>query len=47
MAEHLKGMMDPDDVVMLLIDYRCLVESYDKAQSVLKDGRETMMDKFQ
>lgn len=27
--------------------YKCLMESYDKAQAVVKDGPETMMDKFQ
>ena len=27
--------------------YKCLIESYEKAQAVVKDGPETMMDKYQ
>ena len=28
-------------------NYKCLMESYTKAQAVVKNGPETMMDKFQ
>ena len=28
-------------------NYQCLMESYTKAQAVVKNGPETMMDKFQ
>jgi hypothetical protein len=28
-------------------EYKCLMESYSKAQAVVKDGPETMLDKYQ
>jgi hypothetical protein len=33
-----------DDIGWIMPDYRLLIESYEKAQSMVTQGRETMLD---